>query len=62
MAQGRSIEIISMIEWIRTSRLSKKNSLSWMQANHATDPLSETPASRRDSRDVLGCQALTKFT
>jgi len=28
MAQGRSTEIISMIKWIRTSRLSMKNSLS----------------------------------
>ena len=28
MAQGRSTEIVSMIKWIRTSRLSKKNSLS----------------------------------
>ena len=28
MAQGRSTKIISMIKWIRTSRLSKKNSLS----------------------------------
>jgi len=28
MAQGRSTNIISMIEWIRTSRLSIKNSLS----------------------------------
>ena len=27
MAQGRSTEIISMIEWIRTRRLSMKNSL-----------------------------------
>ena len=27
MAQGRSTEIISMIKWIRTSRLSVKNSL-----------------------------------
>ena len=28
MAQGRSSKIISMIDWIRTSRLSIKNSLS----------------------------------
>ena len=28
MAQGRSTEIITMIKWIRTSRLSIKNSLS----------------------------------
>ena len=28
MAQRRSTEIISMIKWIQTSRLSKKNSLS----------------------------------
>jgi len=28
MAQGRSTEIISMIKWIQTSRLSIKNSLS----------------------------------
>ena len=28
MAQGRSTEIISMIKWIRASRLSIKNSLS----------------------------------
>jgi len=28
MAQGRSTKIISMIKWIRTSRLSVKNSLS----------------------------------
>jgi len=28
MAQGRSTKIISMIEWIRTSRLSIKKSLS----------------------------------
>ena len=28
MAQGRSTEIISMIKWIRTSRLSIQNSLS----------------------------------
>jgi len=28
MAQGRSFKIISMIKWIRTSRLSIKNSLS----------------------------------
>ena len=30
MAQGRSTKIITMIEWIRTSRLSIKNSLSLM--------------------------------
>ena len=29
MAQGRSTKIISMIKWIRTSRCSIKNSLSW---------------------------------
>ena len=29
MAQGRSTKIISMIKWIRTNRLSIKNSLSW---------------------------------
>jgi hypothetical protein len=28
MAQGRSSQIISMIQWIRTTRLSMKNSLS----------------------------------
>ena len=28
MAQGRSVKIISMIKWIRTSRLSMKNSFS----------------------------------
>ena len=28
MAQGRSTKIISMIQWIRSSRLSIKNSLS----------------------------------
>ena len=28
MVHGRSTEIITMIKWIRTSRLSKKNSLS----------------------------------
>ena len=28
MAQGRSTQIISMIQWIQTSRLSIKNSLS----------------------------------
>ena len=28
MAQGRSTKVISMIKWIRTSRLSKQNSLS----------------------------------
>ena len=28
MAQGRSIKIISMIKWIRTSRMSTNNSLS----------------------------------
>jgi len=31
MAQGRSPEIISIIKWIRTSRLSIKNSLSLVQ-------------------------------
>ena len=30
MAQGRSTRIISMIKWIRTSRLSIKNSLCWL--------------------------------
>ena len=33
MAQGQSNTIISMIEWIRTSRLSIKNSLSWELKN-----------------------------
>ena len=33
MAQGRSTKIITMIKWIRTSRLSIKNSLS--NVNHA---------------------------
>ena len=33
MAQGRSTKIISMIEWIRTSRLSIKHSLSPSQKN-----------------------------
>ena len=28
MAQGRSTKVISMIKWVRTSRLSVKNSLS----------------------------------
>ena len=28
MAQGQSLEIISMVKWIRTSRLSMKNLLS----------------------------------
>ena len=32
MAQGRSTKIVSMIEWIRTSRLSIKKSFSGRQA------------------------------
>ena len=35
MAQGRSTKIISMIKWIRTSRLSIKNSLSLTVADVA---------------------------
>ena len=34
MAQGRSTKIISMIKWIRTSRLSIKNSLSAVFRRH----------------------------
>ena len=35
MAQGRSTNIISMIGWIRTSRLSIRNSLSGLTALRA---------------------------
>ena len=31
MAQGRSTKIISMMRWIRTRRLSTKNSLSYLE-------------------------------
>jgi len=34
MAQGRTLRIISMIDWIRTSRLSIKNSLSGQDTKH----------------------------
>ena len=34
MVQGRPTKIISMIKWIRTSRLSIKNSLSLSQVAH----------------------------
>jgi len=41
MAQGRSTKIISMIQRIRTSKLSMKNALSGRQQLHAPlDPLS----------------------
>ena len=42
MAQGRSTKIISMIKWIRASRLSRKNSLSSLHG-----PLCGERASRR---------------
>ena len=35
MAQGRSTKVVSMIKWIRTSRLSRKNSLSLSGAPRA---------------------------
>ena len=39
MAQGRPTKIISMMKWIRTSRLSRKNTLSATpQAHHALSP------------------------
>ena len=46
MAQGRSTKIISMIEWIRTSRLSIKNSLTHGAA----------PGSRRQVRQGRGME------
>jgi hypothetical protein len=36
MAQGRSTEIITMMKWIRTSRLSIKNSLSLKEETGGT--------------------------
>ena len=36
VAQGRSTQVISMVKWIRTSRLSIKNSLSPAQLRNAT--------------------------
>ena len=37
MAQGRSTKIISMIKWIRTSRLSRNNSLTLSFVEQATE-------------------------
>ena len=41
MAQGRSTKIIAMIEWIRTSRLSIKKSLSVWGTSLSRPPLSD---------------------
>jgi len=49
MAQGRSINIISMIKWIRTSRLSIKNSLS---APLATQGISGFPSATHSEREI----------
>ena len=46
MALGRSTEIISEIKWIRTRRLSIKNSLSWMGA----DPRPKTQVFKKHRR------------
>ena len=46
MALGRSTEMISKIKWIRTSRLSMKNSLSWMGA----DPRPKTQVFKKHRR------------
>ena len=53
MAQGRSTKIITMIKWIRTSRLSIKNSLSLLcfgRPPHLTLRLTSRPCGRRTSR------------
>jgi len=39
MTQGRPTKIISMIKWIRTSRLSIKNSLCWGEDSRASAPV-----------------------
>ena len=59
MAQGRSSEIISMITWIRTSRLSMKNSLSERGCTSPLQMLSEKSL-RVTSRSAIcvGAQAL----
>ena len=53
MAQGRSTQVISMIKWIRTSRLSTKNSV-FSRAPPSTAPSArESVASLLDTRSRL---------
>ena len=51
MARGRSTKIISMIKWIRTSRLSIKNSLSLK--GHLGPKGEVVPQELHDERGVL---------
>ena len=53
MAQGRSAKIISMIQWIRTGRLSIKNSLSLGGGGVEKDG---DGAERREGHLVVGRQ------
>ena len=46
MAQGRSTKIILMIKWIRTRRLSMKNSLSLPRVGFRADTLARASAGR----------------
>ena len=55
MMQGRSTKVISMIEWIRTSRLSTKNSLSSGLVAQIRE-LWRAGASQRRVRRCRGCQ------
>ena len=50
MAQGRSTEIISMIKWIRTSRLSIKKSLSGTCGDAQIEDLEGAVLKRTPSR------------
>ena len=55
MAQGRSTNIISMIEWIRTSRLSLKNCLSLTDTPQgAGEPRPLTRIADYSLVDILG--------
>ena len=47
VAQGRSTKVISMIEWIRTSRLSMKNYLSLPREQAGIRPLAPRGGSHR---------------
>ena len=53
MAQGRSTKIITMIQWIRTSRLSIKNSLSGRHPGYGT------LAAKTDIKRGGSCQGLS---
>jgi len=55
MVQGRSTKIISMIEWIRTSRLSKENSPSLRRVDLLAAGVGRVEVVVRERVQGVGC-------